>query len=82
MAVETTTGGTLITGSSIMTFHLVSWKHAILLEQKGIRFRRSVRKHAATSLGLNPRASVETVIAAIEAAIEANVAGTLDTASK
>lgn len=66
MAIETTTGGTVITGRGIAIFHLLQWKHAIALEARGIKFRKSVKAHAARSFGLSPRCKPELVLRAIE----------------
>lgn len=48
-------------------FQLIQWKHAILLEMKGMKHSsgRSCRKHAAVALGLLPNTKGELVVAKI-----------------
>jgi hypothetical protein len=53
-------------------FQLLQWKHAIRLEEKGIRVaRRSVNAHAARAFGLPPRSKRSVVLEHVEAALEA-----------
>jgi hypothetical protein len=53
---------------SFSVFQLLQWKYAIQLEAKGLRHSsgRSVRKHAATAIGIRPMASAPVVLDAIE----------------
>ena len=53
---------------NVPVFQLLQWKYAIKLEQKGMRHSsgRSVRKHAAVSLGLKPNAKADWVIQKID----------------
>ena len=56
----------------VTPFQLLQWKHAIRLEEKGIRVaRRSVSAHAARKFGLPPRSKRALVLEHVEAALEA-----------
>lgn len=57
-----------LTGSKVAAWPLIQWKHAIRLEQAGMRHSsgRSVRKFAALNLGLAANAKPEAVLAVIE----------------
>ena len=69
----------------VRPFQLIQWKHAIRLEEKGIKVaRRSVKAHAARHFGLSPRAKRSEVLAHIQAALDACAsadAGALDQVS-
>jgi NAD-dependent oxidoreductase involved in siderophore biosynthesis len=56
----------LDTPNQIMLFHLRAAFHAIRLEQKGIRFRRSVKAHWARRYGMPVKSTPEAVMQRIE----------------
>jgi hypothetical protein len=54
------------TPEGIKLFHLRAAYHAIRLEEKGIRFRRSVKAHWARAYGMPVKSSVKEVLDRIE----------------
>jgi hypothetical protein len=54
------------TPEGIQLFHLRAAFHAIRLEQKGIRFRRSVKAHWARRYNMPVKSSVQEVLNRIE----------------
>ena len=61
---------------SVKPFQLMQWKHWLRIEIRAGRTcrhssGRSVKAHAARCLGLNPRERRETVLAHVEAALDA-----------
>lgn len=60
------------TPNGILAFHLIAAKHAIRLEELGMKHRKgSARKHWAILLGLPERAPHAEVVDAIQARIDA-----------
>lgn len=72
MTVVNTPGGTLITGDHIPIAQLLVLKSAVRLEGLGMKHSsgKSMRRHAARLLGIDPRSSIDDVIGALVKRIE------------
>lgn len=71
MPITQTNGGTVITGEGIPMFRLLSLKHAINLESKGLKGRQNATAIAMAEFGVKGKATAKNRAIVLEKVLEA-----------